>query len=607
MKLDTKVAEGTLPHILQETLTWKSIVSGTGSSGLDDDSLFIAAVAASARPLAAPIRRVWTPHRECERVVDLICDTLACARCDLDWEVLREDTVPDCLGALTGYVTAVLAIPPVHDPNTIALEDDTSTASLFRLGWRDGAVSRTSYGRDVALRDQLFDAIDLIQLYSYGMKETSVDRYMRARALQMAMTSRLVRDIQCSSERAVSLIEQLPSLEATLTAVLVGELRTAIEIDFDLLVNIEGGTPAEWSATLSRRLGAPQDFLLEAAPVRRFPGLAISSAALAKAVQWNLSEGFWHRPTQSLARVLESLETDPLSRDERTDIPSQAARIQVALIEVGAVSAEIPVRLSAGVGVSEHAAEVAVTCSLSDTQRGVHMSRFQQVLVESTTRVWPDLVSLSRAIAEGIRDRQKAFSANAKIKTRMFFPVPAPATGTPSLQPAEYSAFAMVSEMDGFFGIGLRLGVMTACPCTLSYSRLSAARALRETLGVSAGDMATGIPPSFTLSQPGQVQLTITSTKNVPAVSALYDAINSVAHLVHGVLKRPDEHELVLRAHVQPQFCEDLARAIGVAAAALCVEGDQVEVSVELDESIHPHRAFARLCLPAERLWQSMT
>jgi GTP cyclohydrolase FolE2 len=601
-----------LPHILAQTPTWRSMSAGTLLLGMrptrDDDFVSDVSseiVADAARGLARVARTLWTPYRECERIIDKLCDNSGTSRRELDLSKLSKDAACIPLQALTAYAASVLDIPAAETPKIEVTRPERQSQSLFRLAWQADTLCRiTDSENTLGLGELLFDAADLIQLCRYGVREPTVDRFVRARALQAILSEQLMADIHRGAPRVTALLKSAPNTQSVISSLLAGELRTALEIDFDLVVNMEGIAAADWATVASRRLGLNKDDLLKATPVRRFPSLAVSSAALAGSLKWGLPDNFW-QTLPSLTELLYSPRFDPLSRDERTDIPSQIAKIEVALGEVGATCSEIPVRLVTGSETTEHTAEVTVTCSLADKQRGVHMSRLQEVLVESTTKVWADLPTLARTIAAEARDRQKAGSARAAIRTKFFFLAAAPATRTPSLQPAECSATASVSASGETYSIGLKLGVMTACPCTLAYSRLTAARTLKQQLGVSVDDTAALIPPTFTHSQPGHVCLTITSTNSLPPMRALYDAINSTTHLLHSVLKRPDEHELVFRAHDRPQFCEDVARAVGVAAAALCAERDTVDVTVELDESIHPHKAFAHLHLPARRLWQN--
>jgi GTP cyclohydrolase FolE2 len=149
------------------------------------------------------------------------------------------------------------------------------------------------------------------------------------------------------------------------------------------------------------------------------------------------------------------------------------------------------------------------------------------------------------------------------------------------------------------------LSIMTACPCTLAFSRLRTLEDLRVRLGPAFDRAAeAAIPPTFTHSQRGLLTVTVVSRDSSDLeLRELYRQISRVTHPVQSVLKRPDEHNLVRKAHLRPQFCEDVCRAVAVSAASILQASDDIEVSVELDESIHPHKAYASLSAKASMLW----
>jgi GTP cyclohydrolase I len=68
----------------------------------------------------------------------------------------------------------------------------------------------------------------------------------------------------------------------------------------------------------------------------------------------------------------------------------------------------------------------------------------------------------------------------------------------------------------------------------------------------------------------------------------------SASSPVFPLLKRPDERYVTMRAHDNPVFVEDMARA---AARALSDDGRIAWFAVKAanDESIHNHAAFARI------------
>jgi GTP cyclohydrolase-4 len=68
-------------------------------------------------------------------------------------------------------------------------------------------------------------------------------------------------------------------------------------------------------------------------------------------------------------------------------------------------------------------------------------------------------------------------------------------------------------------------------------------------------------------------------------------------------LKRPDEYDMVRRAHLRPQFVEDVTRttaealASALAAQSIDPDGVHIDVAAESHESIHGHDIEAHIHL----------
>ena len=79
----------------------------------------------------------------------------------------------------------------------------------------------------------------------------------------------------------------------------------------------------------------------------------------------------------------------------------------------------------------------------------------------------------------------------------------------------------------------------------------------------------------------------------------LLEVLEGELHVVQGLLKRPDEAELVLRAHKDPQFVEDVVRRVARQAKDAFKERlrprSRIMVESVSQESIHTHNVKARL------------
>ncbi|AQP44929.1 hypothetical protein RPIT_09110 [Tessaracoccus flavus] len=289
---------------------------------------------------------------------------------------------------------------------------------------------------------------------------------------------------------------------------------------------------------------------------------------------------------------------DPLSQDSRTDVPTFEPDVLIAA-QAGITGVRLPLRIDDGWPVLS--ADVDLTIGLNANQRGAHMSRLQEAIVE--------VGSQSHQSVPATAERLAALTSATQ-------PGPVFVTLRVDQQPAILSAITRrPSSVDvstvvtlEYSGRGttrcevsLTVQVMTACPCTIAYSKLSSERR-------SGVTYAPDMPPTFTHSQPGTLTVGIEATTIDAATSAeLLSAVRSCAVLRESVLKRPDEHELVDRAHRRPQFTEDLARFAAAEVATRVTSETTVFARAILNESIHPHRAAAQVRARAGELQRSFT
>ena len=97
--------------------------------------------------------------------------------------------------------------------------------------------------------------------------------------------------------------------------------------------------------------------------------------------------------------------------------------------------------------------------------------------------------------------------------------------------------------------LGLAVRHMTACPCTQVYNR-SMARTPEASF------------PHITHSQRSKTRLCLEDPESAVSYEDLLECLESTLHVTQDLLKRPDEAEIVLRAHRRPQFAEDVVRSV---------------------------------------------
>lgn len=288
-----------------------------------------------------------------------------------------------------------------------------------------------------------------------------------------------------------------------------------------------------------------------------------------------------------------------LSQDARTDIPSQILSQNTACVEAGIsdVHARILVRES---NYEAHDARVRVTIKLPAVNRGAHMSRLQSAIVSASDLTFGSLLEAVSWIGVRVAESQESISVTVSAEQNILIETASAQTGMKSNFASRVAASITLQQSGCRTGsVALTLPIMTACPCTLAYSRLLACEMAGEELG-------NRLPPGFTHSQPGDLKIMVEgSFGQLPPVAVVLDAAFASAHIRTAVLKRPDEHEFVRRVHEEAQFSEDVARDAACEVACRMTDGNlRVITEARLSESIHPHTAVASVDSTARGLWQ---
>jgi GTP cyclohydrolase FolE2 len=389
------------------------------------------------------------------------------------------------------------------------------------------------------------------------------------------------------------------SSEALLTVLLLGLVERSLRLEFDVAVHGRGEDPEAWTTGASRRSGLRRERFSFVDEFHGLPGFGaaymagvevLDQASDALAVAAGSEPLDWTR----LGRA------SPLSTDPRTDVPTMCPQHELEIQHVGVSGTRVWVHWTDPIAQRsrETLAEARADVDLRSTQRGIHMSRLQQILTTTgAERVWTSLPEAAREMAMRCRAAQNSRTAEVELRLTHIVEDMNALSRTRTTFPITLGGRCRVDGALTELGIEIELPILTACPCTAAFSKLSL-DAVLERSGISNPTRAHVLgaaPPTCTHSQPGTVRFEVSSTESPPPVKALLETIRGVVHVRVSVLKREDEHALVERVHHRPQFCEDVCRGVAAAVAEVVGPGATVRVEVALDESIHAHRASARL------------
>jgi GTP cyclohydrolase I/GTP cyclohydrolase-4 len=288
------------------------------------------------------------------------------------------------------------------------------------------------------------------------------------------------------------------------------------------------------------------------------------------------------------------------------DVQAQAPTLHVSLSRVGVTGIEKIIRIGAAGEEQLYAARLECFVDLGPSQKGAHMSRFEEVvndaigeviLGESAFRA----ETLAQHIAQLVRERQDALRAEVTIEARYPEHKPAPVSGILTQEIYTLYGRAVVSERGTRRVVGVAAQGMTACPCA---QQLVAGHA-REMLaddGFSDDeiDRILDAVPVATHNQRGIGTLHIGCPEEcdneIDAATLLEIVESSMSSEIYELMKRSDEAAVVEKAHRRPRFVEDCVREMvrGVVERFdMLLDDSFVSARQENLETIHQHNVVA--------------
>ena len=289
-----------------------------------------------------------------------------------------------------------------------------------------------------------------------------------------------------------------------------------------------------------------------------------------------------------------------------TDVQAQRPSVQLSLSRVGVTGVEKVIRIRQNGSEQLFSARFECVVELGPSQKGAHMSRFEEVvndaigeviLGEATFRA----ETLAQHVAELVRERQDARRAEVTIAARFPEHKPAPVSGITTQEMYTLFGSAVASEWGTRRLIGVAAQGMTACPCAQGLVEETARERLRAH-GVDEDTIDTILKqvPVATHNQRGLGTLHIGCTEacddEIDALVLLRIVEDSMSSEIYELMKRSDEAAVVEKAHRRPRFVEDCVREmIGGVASAFPDLADAAFVSARQEnlETIHQHNVVA--------------
>ncbi|MBC5821234.1 MAG: GTP cyclohydrolase I FolE2 [Candidatus Eremiobacteraeota bacterium] len=318
------------------------------------------------------------------------------------------------------------------------------------------------------------------------------------------------------------------------------------------------------------------------------------------------------RSGQRLAALAARADGDGIAKIARSlhfvaNRQDEAPEIALSIARVGVANVKRLVRLRVGDRERAFNGEFTMTADLRADKAGLHMSRFSELLEETTLDVLASdegagrIEDIVRAVARQIVASQHASRADVRLRAQFGLERWTPVSGKRTEETYTLIGIAHAGPAGLRHVVGVEAEGMTACPCAQLMMREHSTRELLAAgFTPDQAQRALDALPLATHNQRGRGCVLVGTPAGRDAEIVAADLVeiveNAMSSETYDLLKRPDEFFIVNKAHRNPRFVEDVVR--GILSRTLDMYADFPDESFVVAsqinyESIHKHDALA--------------
>ncbi|MDI3483120.1 MAG: cyclohydrolase [Candidatus Methanomethylophilaceae archaeon] len=280
------------------------------------------------------------------------------------------------------------------------------------------------------------------------------------------------------------------------------------------------------------------------------------------------------------------------------DVQNRRLEKGFKLTRVGVTGVKKPIRIKRNGNIEliceTLGCDIDVFVDLPSDQKGSHLSRnleiIREIVDDSVREPVSGVEDLAIAICRELLKRHEYASVGEAHISANYFKESRTPDGKETLEFYRLMGGALARRNGELTKtIGVEVTGMTACPCAMESIRSS----LMEKLGEELMDV-----PIISHNQRNICTLMLTLPENITIeANDLIDLVeDSFSSPTYEILKRSDEAAVVVNAHKNPKFVEDVVRDVLTRLLLRypdLPDDTSVVVRSESEESIHKHNAFA--------------
>jgi GTP cyclohydrolase-4 len=283
------------------------------------------------------------------------------------------------------------------------------------------------------------------------------------------------------------------------------------------------------------------------------------------------------------------------------DVQESTPEIHASLSRTGVSNLRRIIRINQKGRDNLFSAELDLFVDLDPNQMGVHMSRFgtdlEEVIDAIALEESPNIETLARRIAQQVVASQQAIRSEVRIRAIYPMQKTAPVSGKKMQELYTLIGIAVSDAQKCKQLVGVEADGMTVCPCAQEMVRdYSRTQLLKEGFSGEQVEQILRVIPIASHNQRGKGTIMIGSDQNVSAEDLVRIIESSMSSETYDLLKRPDELYVILKAHGNPRFVEDVVREMlqNIVEIYSALPDSTFVLAKQINyESIHKHDAFA--------------
>lgn len=297
-----------------------------------------------------------------------------------------------------------------------------------------------------------------------------------------------------------------------------------------------------------------------------------------------------------------------------TDLPDLTPFVELPLQEVGITNRPHYIKIKDPFTgeIRELLADIKMLLDLKINQKGLHISRMERVLHELNEYENLTLKEYAKELTKRLINEQSEGSVSAKVIINIRYErevnknIERPSN---ELYTLHCTHKENIKTNKNTTKIGLTVPVINSCPCTQRWGIKKFYYYLKEK-GFDDEQISEIVENAPLQAHTNRGEATLIVSDENASIKKIYEILEKSSPIIRELLTGKDEHKFVRKTHEKGFYCEDVTREIAKNTLKhyrnKLEPQTKIEITSEIDESIHYHNLYAKINTTLEELAQNI-